>query len=170
VSVPVPLPPWFRDRAAKLLAEPEFVHTDSCGWMGDSAEHPCTCRVPDLLRVIAAWVGDVTRPALDLERACDYFGDVSPEQPEQLPDVTVLREAPDADAVKQWVVTWKPVRVHLRGAWQVGIVKDQAQLPDGAWALRIEHGTGGMHDAWHSATWIMHDERLVRPIEAEPPS
>lgn len=118
--------------------------------------------------MIAERVGNVTQPGLVLERACDYLDPVPPEQPE-VPDVTILRDAPQTGTVRKWIATWKPVRVRLRGRWEIGIVRDQVQMPDGSWALRVEHATGGMHDAWHSSTWIMHDKLLVLPVEADPP-
>lgn len=167
MTVPEQLPPWFRARAAKLLAEPDFVHTDSCSWTGADFPHPCTCQVPKLLRAIAERVGDVTQSALDLERTFGYLDRVPPEQPE-LPDITVLPRPPK-DGNRQWLTVWKPVRIHLRGRWRIGIVKNQVQAADGAWVLLVEHQSDGMHSGRPAAVWVVHDERLIRPVEAEPP-
>jgi hypothetical protein len=168
--VPEQLPPWFWDRAAKLLAEPKYVHTDSCSWTGADFPHPCTCRVPDLLRAVAERVGDITGSNLDLERAFDYLGRVPPEQPEPLPDATVIPRGPKSGTTRQWLTVWKPVRIRLRGTWRIGIVKNQVQQADGTWILLVEHASDGMHKDWPAAVWVVHDERLIRPVDAEPPS
>lgn len=85
-----------------------------------------------------------------------------------LPDITALPAPPKQQDARQWVTTWRPVKFRHRGAWRIGIVKAQVQLPDSSWVLLIEHASDGQHAGWSAMVWARHDERLIVPLEAEP--
>lgn len=170
---PPELPPWFWDRASRLLAEPEFVHTDACSWMGEDSAHPCTCRVPALLRAVAERVdlSEVARavdPPLDIEHSFDYVDHVQPDQP--LPDVTSTITPPAKDAIDTWTLAWTAVRFRTHGTWAIGVVKGKIRLHDGTWILEIEHAHQGMHPGWKNVIWAVYDARLIVPIDTEPPA
>ncbi len=80
-------------------------------------------------------------------------------------DVAVLDKPPDREAVRRWLVAWRPVRFRHRGRWLIGIVKVQAQLQDGRWVLLIEHASDGMHDGWSAMLWAVHDGTLIVPLQ-----
>lgn len=147
-------------RAAKLLAEPEFVHADTCHWMGGDAEHPCTCVAPALLRAIAG--------TIDLERAFDYGTRVPPDQ--DLPDVTASFVPPPTDVIDRWLLAWTAVRFRTRGVWKVGVVRGKIRLKDGTWVVEIETSHDGSQAGWHTKLWAVYDPRLIVPIEPEPPT
>lgn len=79
--------------------------------------------------------------------------------------VTVLDKAPKQEAVRQWLVTWRPVRFCHRDRWRFGVVKAQVQLADGRWVVLIEHAADGMHDGWSAMLWAVHDPELIQALE-----
>lgn len=153
------LPSRFAERAAKLLTQPEYVHADTCGWMGGDAEHPCTCVAPDLLRAIAT---------LDLELLFDYRDRVHPDQ--DLPDVTSSITPPAKGTIDTWTLAWTAVRFRTHGAWKIGVVRGKIRLKASGWIVEIETGHDGMHPGWADRAWVVWDPRLIRPIENEPPA
>lgn len=52
-SGPVPLPAFPLRSLDDLAACAPWIHEDRCSWMGEDAEHPCTCGIPVVIRRLA---------------------------------------------------------------------------------------------------------------------
>lgn len=48
------LPRFPLDTLDKLVVCADWVHEDRCMWMGHDSPRPCTCRIPELIRALAA--------------------------------------------------------------------------------------------------------------------
>lgn len=172
---PPDLPPWFWDRASRILARPGEVHTDACSWMGSDARHPCTCHVPTLLRTVAdrvdlAVLARADNPPLEFEQSFDYDHGVQPDQPEHAPRIDQYATSPDPKTVARRIeAQWAPVRFHATDGWNVGIVHTWLKLTDGRWAVGIRRGPvpGGVYKTAHTI-WAIYDPRAIVPIENEP--
>lgn len=93
-----------------------------------------------------------------------------PDQPEPLPDVRASITPPPKELIDTWTLAWTAVRFRTRGVWKIGVVKGKIRLTDGTWILEIEHAHDGLHSGWTDKIFVAWDPRIIRPIEAEPPT